>query len=211
MSELTKARNAEREVLVQVATEFHKKLQIQITHAEFREAYALFSPNPLPQDDIKMMRTVVKEMRVILMEMRESLIDRLAEELGRGNDAEPTRKVIKSAIVGAGYPITGGVADQIQNRLREKFGERWANTAPKKFVRSLVSAGEQELWDALCNTYDVDNTGLLSILMRTFVLSASTGRIDLTDTPALAVTLSDDDLRRFAQSLKFKIKLRRRI
>lgn len=200
---MNKPRSNAQEALTQTASHFHKKLQIKITNAEMQATFKTLSGNELGPVGMRKVRDQISA-------MREQLIERLADRLGSGNDVEPPYRVISAALKGAGFPDTRQAVMDIQARLRQKHGERWARSKERTFLRALVTEGESEMWEKLRQTYDLDNSQLLSMLLRTFVLAASTGRIDYIDTPGLAVSLSDDDLRRSARAMNFKIPLRRR-
>lgn len=161
------------------------------------DAFAAISPTPLQRHEAKLAREMV-------LSLRSSLINSVANELGAGNDREPAPRVIRGVIEAHGYPVTRQIVIDVQKTLRARYGERWANAKPKKFIRGYVSDGDEAMWEALRGVYGVDNSALLSILLRTFVAATQTRRIDYIDVPSIGQRLTDDDLRCLARALDFK-------
>lgn len=198
---MTKKTASVPEHFLRVANVFHGRLQAWITNAQMQQVASELSLSQLSDQEMS-------QIRIIVSSMREDLLNRLCDQLGRGRDVEPRAREIAAAFASAGCTSTRQAVVDLQKKMRTKYGERWA-TSNEGLIRVRASKAEKELLHALQGVFDTDATAVFQLLLRTFVVSAATQKIDFTESPARALMLNDDDLRSYARSLTFKAPLKR--
>jgi hypothetical protein len=175
-----------------------------IPTADIEKAFAEFTP-VVPDQEVR------NEVRRLIEAEQAKIMQSLCVRLGRKLDHEPKPRELEAALESVGLWPTRKRRLALFEMLRAQYAERWPLFAEFQIQKRLkVSANEQALWSALERTYDKSAIEVGSMLLRLFIIVTSTGKVELLDVPHLASSLTDNDLKMYAESLNFTMKKTRK-
>jgi hypothetical protein len=187
----------------QVVEKLAPQLRFQIPDVEIEEAFAELSLSPPT-------RHVSSHVRKLLVVEREKTMHALCDHLAKKYDNEPKPRDLIVALETAGHTYSRSFRVALLEMLKEQNAERWAMAATLKKRTVRLVDGEEAMWEALQRSYNMNSDSLASMLLRLFAVVTSTGKVDYLEVPYLASSLTDRELKRYAQSLNFTIKKTRK-
>lgn len=190
--------------LQQVVDRLKVKLRFQILDAEIQSAFADLSLSP-PNSK------VTSHVRKIVADELESTMHALCAQLSRKFEHEPKPRDLIVALEASGRTCSRSFYSALMKMLKEQNSERWAiASAAKTKKRLILSEGEKAMWEALQRTYNMNGDALASMLLRLFTVVTSTRKVDYLEVPYLASSLTDQELKKHAESLNFTVKKSRK-
>lgn len=166
-----------------------------------REIEAAFAELSLPLPD--------KEVCIHIRKMCVSAIDKrmhaLCKEYSAKFDTEPRPRDLVALLDSSGYRYSRNFAVILLKMLKVENSERWTTAVGvrKKTVR--LAEGELAMWNALQRTYALKSDMLVPVLLRLFAVVTSSGKVDPLEVSYLTSSLTDKELKRYAQSLNFTV------
>jgi plasmid maintenance system antidote protein VapI len=189
---------------IAVVEQLKRLMKFSPSDAELTAAFSKVTP--LIPDTNALRRT-----RALLAAERPKLMSELSVRLGRNFDTEPTILAVTKAVEQIGYSPNRRRCRELLEVMRAQNAERWASTAAtRKVKKMMLVGGDEAMWMALQKLYELDRTQTASMLLRLFVMSVQTGKVDYLEVPYLTTSLTDKDMQQFAQSLNFKLPKMRR-
>lgn len=156
-------------------------------------------------------KEVLKEVRRLISLEQKRITDSFADQLARKMDRAPRPRDVEVALEASGFESSREFRAVLLKHLQTKYAEKWAvAAATEKKKRLTLTAGEQAMWEALQRTYNMNSDALASMLIRLFTVVTSTGKVPHSEVMYLASSLSDAELKRYADSLTFTIKKSRK-
>lgn len=185
--------------LQQVVDKLKMQLRFQISDAEIKAAFASCSLSP-PHKKIS------SHVRKILAGEFDKTMQHLCVQFSKKFDYEPKPRDLIAALEAAGYTCSRSFYSVLMKMLKEQNFERWAHASAAMTKKRLVlSEGEKAMWEALQRTYNMNGDALASMLLRIFTIVTSTGKVDFLEVPYLASSFNDKELKKYAESLNFKV------
>jgi hypothetical protein len=185
--------------LQQVVDKLKVQLRFQITDAEIEAVFVSCSLSP-PS------KIVSSHVRKILVDELGKTMQHLCIQFSKKFEYEPKPRDLIVALEAAGYTCSRSFYSVLMKMLKEQNLERWAHAAAAmKKKRLVLSEGEKAMWEALQRTYNMNSDALASMLLRIFTIVTSTGKVDSLEVPYLASSLTDKELKRYAESMNFKV------
>jgi len=196
MNQLLKFSQADFSAVVE---QFKRETRFFPSDAELRDAFSRVTS--LVPD-----KAALRRARALLTEERPKLMSALCVELARKFETEPSVNDVVKALEQRGYLPRKRFGGELLALLRAQNADRWASTeATRKLKKIMLVGGDEAMWSALQRLYGLDITETASMLLRVFVMSVQSGKLDYLEVPFLAESLTEKDMQRFAQSLNFKL------
>lgn len=174
-------------------------LRFQFTDEEIKSAFAGLSLPP-PSEPVRM---YVRKMCIVAIE---SKMEALCTKFSAVFLAEPKPKDLDAALDSAGYTSSRPFRRALMAALKKQNATQWAQAANISKKRVSLADGERAVWEALQRTYGLKSDMLVPTLLRLFAVVTSTGKINPLEVPYLTSTVTDEQLKRYAQSLNFVVK-----
>lgn len=154
---------------------------------------------------------ILREVRKMLNAERTIQMQTLCLKIGNKFDYPPKPRDLIVVLEAAGYKFSRAFQESLLKMIHEQNADRWADVVVSKFRTKLtLIEGDKVLWDALQKSYNMNADALASMLLRVFVVATKTGKLDFLEIPFLVSTISDREIKVFANSLNFTVKKSRR-
>ena len=135
----------------------------------------------------------------------------LCEKIGKKFDYPPKPRDLIVVLETAGYRFSRPFQEALYKMIHEQNSERWASVVVMKSRSKLtLLEGDKAMWDALQRSYNMNSDALASMLLRIFTVATQTGKLDFLEVPYLASTLTDTQMKMYADSLNFTVKKSRK-
>lgn len=154
---------------------------------------------------------ILREVRKMLSAERAAQMQTLCVKIGSKFDYPPKPRDLIVILETAGYKFSRAFQEALLKMIHEQNAARWADVVVGKYRTKLtLLEGDKALWDALQHSYNMNADALASMLLRIFAFATKTGKLDFLEVPFLASTLSDREVKVFANSLNFTVKRSRK-
>lgn len=154
---------------------------------------------------------IAREIRKILDVERTKTMHELCEKIGKKFDYPPKPRDLIVVLETAGYRFSRPYQEALYKMIHEQNSERWASVVVMKSRSKLtLLEGDKAMWDALQRSYNMNSDALASMLLRIFTVATQTGKLDFLEVPYLASTLTNAQMKMYADSLNFTVKKSRK-
>lgn len=186
--------------LQEVVNRLKIELRFIITNAELRSTFTdVFGEPPTVE--------IAREVRKMLDAERTNVMQSLCSQIGSKFDYAPKPRELKVILEASGYNYSRPFQEALLKMIHAQNAERWvAAVAIKARLKLTLHEGDKAMWDALQRSYDINAAGLASMLLRVFTVATNAGKIDFLEVPYLAATLTDKEMRMYADSINFTVK-----
>jgi hypothetical protein len=173
-------------------------LRLMFPDKEIETAFAELSLS-LPDKEVCM------HVRRMCVSETDKKMHALCKEYSAKFETEPRPRDITALLDSSGYKYSRNFAVILLKMIKVANSQRWtaAVGARKKVVR--LAEGELAMWDALQRTYALRSDMLVPTLLRLFAVVTSSGKVDPLEVSYLTSSMTDKELKRYAQSLNFTV------
>ena len=186
--------------LQEVVNRLKIELRFIITNAELRSTFTDVLGEPPTVE-------IAREVRKMLDAERTNVMQSLCNQIGSKFDYAPKPRELKVILEASGYNYSRPFQEALLKMIHAQNAERWATSvATKARLKLTLHEGDKAMWDALQRSYDINAAGLASMLLRVFTVATNAGKIDFLEVPYLAATLTDKEMRMYADSINFTVK-----
>jgi len=156
---------------------------------------------------LEMPKAIIPIVRKMIDVEREATMQALCDQLGKRFEYPPKAKDLIVALEAAGYNVSRPVQQALLVMIHAQHSERWTARPEQDWrMRPNLTPGEMAMWEALSRSYKMDERALAATLLRIFAVATMTRKIDFLEVPFLASSLTDDMLKKYAESLNFTVK-----
>jgi hypothetical protein len=173
-------------------------LRLMFPDKEIKTAFAELSL-PLPDKEVCI------HVRRMCVSGTNKKMHALCKEYSAKFETEPRPRDITALLDSSGYKYSRNFAVILLKMIKVANSQRWtaAVGAKKKVVK--LAEGELAMWDALQRTYALKSDMLVPTLLRLFAVVTSSGKVDPLEVSYLTSSMTDKELKRYAQSLNFTV------
>lgn len=197
---MKKLRGFKTSDLQEVVNRLKIELKFIITNAELRDAFTDVVGEPPTVE-------IAREVRKMLAAERTDVMQSLCDQIGNKFDYAPKPRELKVILEAAGYNYSRPFQEALLKMIHTQNANRWATAASTKTrLKLTLHEGDKAMWDALQRSYDINPAGLASMLLRVFTVATNTGKLDFLEVPYLAATLTDKEMKMYAESINFTVK-----
>jgi hypothetical protein len=179
-------------------------LRFQITKSQIAAAVAEVS-------SITPDKKVHEEIRRLMALEHERILQTLCDQLALKFTHTPKPRDVIVALEATGLKFNRPFREAVTKRLLSQNAHKWAEAAAtEKKIRLSLTEGERAMWETLQRNYNMNSDALASMLLRIFTVVTRTGKVDHMEVPYLASSMTDKDLKKYAETLNFTVNKSRR-